>query len=80
LAAAEAALRAAQDGYQQLLDGPDDEIAVAKADLEKAEVALKQAQTEYANTRRDRVSKPVLRQQRFIRLPLAASGRSPTTG
>ena len=48
LAAAEAALKAAQDNYQRVLAGPDpDEVTVAKADMEKAEVALKQAQAEY---------------------------------
>jgi len=48
LAAGEAALAAAQDAYRQLLDGPDsDEILIAKADMERADVALKQAQAEY---------------------------------
>lgn len=48
LAAAEAALKAAQDNYQRVLAGPDpDEVTVAKADMERAEVALKQAQAEY---------------------------------
>lgn len=48
LAASVAALRAAQDSYQQLLDGPDeDEILILKADMERAEVALRQARTEY---------------------------------
>lgn len=48
LAASVAALGAAQDSYQELLDGPDeDEILVLKADMERADVALRQAQMEY---------------------------------
>jgi len=48
LAASAAALRAAQDSYQQLLDGPDeDEILIMKADMERADVALRHAQVEY---------------------------------
>jgi HlyD family secretion protein len=48
LAASVAALRAAQDSYQQVLDGPDnDEILIMKADMDRAQVALRQAQTEY---------------------------------
>jgi HlyD family secretion protein len=48
IGASVAALRAAQDGYQQLVDGPDgDEILVLKADMERADVALRQAQMQY---------------------------------
>jgi HlyD family secretion protein len=48
LAASVAALTAAQDSYQQVLDGPDaDQILIAKADMERADVALRQAQAEY---------------------------------
>ena len=48
LAAAEAALKSGEASYAQLLVGPsEDEITVAAANLDKANVALRAAQTEY---------------------------------
>ena len=48
LAAAEAALTAAQAELEEVLAGPDEnEITVAAAELRQAEIGLKQAQWEY---------------------------------